>query len=162
MKNQSETHWKPTCLIGDQHARSETNMPDRRPTCLIGYRHAWLKTDTPDWIPRCLIGDPSWTDMPYWRPIGHDSVSEGSLIMHVGIQSGMSVLDQACLFPIRHVGLRSGISVSDQACWSMMGLQSDMSVSNGSPMVPSKTGSRVISWSRMLQLSPQYPPLNCL
>ena len=47
----SETHWRPTCLIGDlsetdmprqrpiedQHASSETH---RRPTCLIGDRHA--------------------------------------------------------------------------------------------------------------------------
>ena len=30
----SETHQRLTCLIGDQYASSETNMPRQRPTCL--------------------------------------------------------------------------------------------------------------------------------
>ena len=54
----SETHQRPTCLIGDPF---ETDMPHwrpmrdwhaslethRRPTCLIGDRHALSKTDMP-------------------------------------------------------------------------------------------------------------------
>ena len=65
-----ETHWRPTCLIGDRsenlqrpwHASLETDMPDRRP------QHASSETDMLDrrpirdlnmlhWRRTCLIGD---------------------------------------------------------------------------------------------------------
>ena len=47
----SETHRRPTCLIGDP---SDTDMPDRRP---FGDRHARSETH---WRPTCLIGDRPW------------------------------------------------------------------------------------------------------
>ena len=43
-----ETHWRPTCLIGDQHASSKPSRPHMSTTCLSGDR------DMHDWRP---IGD---------------------------------------------------------------------------------------------------------
>ena len=120
----SETSRRP---IGDP---SETDLPDRR---FIRDRHAWSETNR---RPTCLIGDrhaSSETDMSDWRPIRDTWVSSEacqSPIRHVG--HGLRwVFDEACRSPIRHAGLRL---VSCQACWSPMGLWSDMSVSDGSPI----------------------------
>ena len=59
-----ETHRRRTCLIGDQHASLETNMPigdpletnmpHRRPTRLIGDQHGSSEAKMPDPRP---IGD---------------------------------------------------------------------------------------------------------
>ena len=67
IRDPSETHRRPKCLIGD---KSTTDMPDqrpvgRRPTCLI---RDLLETDMPHCRPTCLIGDPLETDMPDRRP----------------------------------------------------------------------------------------------
>ena len=67
------------------------------------------------------IGDPLETEMPHGRSIGDRLAS-----------SGVLVSDEACQSMIRHVGLQL---VSYQANWSPMGLRSDMSISNGSPIV---------------------------
>ena len=45
-------HWRPTCLIGDQHALLETEITHRNPTCP-------LETDMTHQRPTCL-----------WRPMG--------------------------------------------------------------------------------------------
>ena len=103
----SNTHQRPTCLIGDRHVQSETDMPNQRPTCLIGDLHAWSETSTcfiETYLPHlkltCLI------DNPLKSPTG----------LH------------------RHIGLWWGMSVSDGACRSPMGLQSGMLVSDGIPI----------------------------
>ena len=80
-------HRRPTCLIRDRHASSETNMPHRRPTCPIGDRPASSNTNMCNRLPKCVIRDPSKTDMLL------SNMSKGSLMRHVGYQSGMSVSD---------------------------------------------------------------------
>ena len=79
-RDPSQTHRRPTCLIGDP---SETDMPDRRPigdqnsrsethprpTCLIGDLYVSSENDMPHRRPTCLIRNPSEIDMPDWRPI---------------------------------------------------------------------------------------------
>ena len=69
IREPSETHQRPTCLIGDQ---LETDMPDQRPTYLI---RDPLEIDMPHRRPTCLIRDPSETNMPDGRPIGDRHVS---------------------------------------------------------------------------------------
>ena len=124
---------RPTCLIGDRHAGSETHprstidMRDRRS---IGDRHAGSENRQ---RPTCLIGDPSVTNMPDQRPtLCKICISYGS---------GIWVSNEACRSLIRHVGLRSDTLVPDEACRSPMsmsvsdqhvGLRSIMSVSDGS------------------------------
>ena len=63
----SETHRIPICLIRDQYASSENNMPNR--------------------IPKCLIGDPAERDMPHQRPIGdqHSSLETHEKRVHKNI-----------------------------------------------------------------------------
>ena len=72
IRDLSETHRRPTCLIRDRHALSENH---RRP------RHASSKTHMSDWRPigvlnmfyrrlTCLIRDRLETNMPDWRLTG--------------------------------------------------------------------------------------------
>ena len=138
-----ETHWRPTCLIGDP---TETNMSDQRPIgdpsetqviletnwrpkCQIGERHAWSETHRDQHVS-------SETDMPHQKPtLGKICISYWSLVRHVclwwvpmrhvGLQWGMLVSDGSSL---RYVGLQSGKLVSDQTCWSAMGLRWGMLV----------------------------------
>ena len=63
------------------------------------------------WRPTCLSGDPSETNMPVWRPA---SLIGDPLDRHVGIQSGMLVLYEACRSTMSHVRLWWGMSVSDE------------------------------------------------
>ena len=100
---------------------SETYMPHQRRTCLIWNRNASSETH--------------WTDM-----------LDQAFRSCFGIQSGMSVSDQACpsllslrsdmlVFDgstIRHVGIWL---VIDHACWSLMGLWSGISVFDGPPIM---------------------------
>ena len=90
----------------------ETYMYYQRPPHLIKDRHASSETH-------------SKPDMPHRRP---KNASEKYPIRHVGIWSGMLVSDQACRFPMGRSDQASQSHISD------VGLQSDMSVSNGSPM----------------------------
>ena len=94
----SMTHWRSTCLIGDQHAWSETDMPHRRihrrTTCLIGDR------DLPCRRPTCLIGD----------TLNMLDQANQSPIRYVGIRS-------AIWSPNRRV------EVSDETSWNPMDLR---------------------------------------
>ena len=112
-----------------RHAKSETNMSDRRP---IKDLHAPVVTDIPHWRPtyligdpsetsKCFIGDPSETDMPHRRPIWNQHAPWET---H-WIPTCLSVSDEACW------GLRW---VSDQAWLSPVVLWSGKLVSNGSSM----------------------------
>ena len=58
---------RPKCLTKDS---SGTGISDRRPTCLVGDRHVWSETDIPDRKPSCLTENPMETEMPGRRPIG--------------------------------------------------------------------------------------------
>ena len=136
----SETHRRPTCLIGDPSqtdmpdqrpkgdclAWLETNMPNRIPTCLIVYQHAWAKTH---WRPTCLIGDPQSIRNIYLTSDRlrvknvHIRYLNTPFKRMIGLPCIWYLLwcsDQECWSPIRHVGLRSGMLVSDQACQSPM------------------------------------------
>ena len=106
----SETHWRPTCMIIDQHFWSETDMADQS---LIGVPsetsvHNHIPTST------CLIRDTSETEM----------VDQAC---PMGLLSSMSVSDESDQAYRSPMGLWSGISVSNQACWSPRGLRSDKS-----------------------------------
>ena len=68
-------HWRPTCIIGDRHASSKTEMHHRRPKCLI-------KDSGLQWVSYQACRSP---------------------IRHVGLRLGMSVSDKAFWSPIRHV-----------------------------------------------------------
>ena len=123
IRDLSETHRKPTCLIVYP---SETDMPHRRP---IGDQ---LEEDMPERRRNCLIGEPLVTDMPHLRPtcIIRDrpwaryvfimGLSEACLSSSwspswspMGLWWDMSVSNQASRSPIRHVSLQS-------TCWSPM------------------------------------------
>ena len=114
----SETHWRPTCLIGDP---SGTNLPDRRWTQgKIRISHG---------SPMRNVGVRWVSDEACLSPMGYRAgflVSNGSPIRLVGFRWGILVFDGSTM---RHVGLRW---VSDEACQSLMGLGSGMVVSNGS------------------------------
>ena len=86
----------PACLIGDQHAWLETNMPDWRSTCLIGDRHTWFKTDMSDQRLTCLIGD---LNMPDRRPIrDHDMLHRRPIWKrHAPSETNMLGLRPTCL-----------------------------------------------------------------
>ena len=140
----SETHWRPACLIRNQHAWFETNMPYQRP---IRDQHVLLETH---WWPTCLIRDPLGTNTPDRRPIGDQHawsktnpgqnfyflwVSDEACWSPMGLRWDMLafdglVSDQAYWAPMTHLGLWSGMSVSDQACQSLMGFRSDILVSD--------------------------------
>ena len=57
----SETHRRPTCIIGD---------PLETSTCFIGDRYAPSETVMLDWRPIRDRSVPSETNIPFWRPIG--------------------------------------------------------------------------------------------
>ena len=78
----------------------KTVMSDQRQTCLIGDRYAFSKTDMAD-------RRPTW------------------LMNHVGLCSGVSVSNQACLSP----------SVSNQACWASIRHDGLQWVSDRSPII---------------------------
>ena len=66
IEDPSETYTpnpRPTSLIRDLYACSETNMHHRRPTCLISNQHASSDSNMLVQIPTCLIRDPSKTNM---------------------------------------------------------------------------------------------------
>ena len=100
------SHWRPPCLIGDQHVWSETHW---RPTCLIGnrpcIRHVNLRwvSNQASWV----SGEACWSLMD--------------------LQWGVSVFAEACRSPRRHIGLWWGMSVSVGLRWvfdgSPIGLQ---------------------------------------
>ena len=108
----SETHWKPTYLIGEPQ---ETHMPDRRPIGDLNMLH-WRPTGM-------LFSDGS--------PIGHvgfrwisDGVCQFQLIHRwnmlrslIGLRSSMSVSNGKRQLPMGHVSLWW---VSNQACQSPM------------------------------------------
>ena len=105
----SETHWRPTCLIGDQ---SETDMPDRRP---IGDRHSLLETDMPaesNWNSHLFKFTYFYIICAYlhWNNVR-------TLIRHVNLQWAFNYACRSpmCLLLGMYVGLRSGMSVSDQS-----------------------------------------------
>ena len=139
-----EIHLRPTCLIGDQHASSETNnvsletdMPHWRPIVLIGDQSSWLETNEPHRRPMYLIGDRCTS----WRPmylIRDQCTSSETNVRHRRptclIGDPLDMLDQEWQSPLWHVCNRSVNLVSDQACWSPMSLQSNISVSNRSPL----------------------------
>ena len=112
------THWRKTCLIGDQHASStpiedrhassETQMPHRRPTCRIGDQYASSETDMPHRRPKYLIGDPfDMLDQAFWSPTRHVVLQSV-----ISCRSGMLVYDGSL---IRQVGPVNMLPVS--ACY---------------------------------------------
>ena len=89
----SETHWRPTRLIGDRHTSLETHQ-----TCLINHVCLWWVSDQACWYPIRHVGPRSGKLVSYetcWSPM-----------RHVGLRWGMSVFDEVCWSPIRHLGLR--------------------------------------------------------
>ena len=126
----ASSHWRPSCLIRDWYALSETGMPHhRKPTCLIGDRYDSSEIEMPHQRPPCLIGDPhasSKTNMPDRRPIkdwhAWSCMYYGYPMRHVCLQLSILISNEAYRSLIRHVGL-----------WSdMSGLQW---VLNGSPKI---------------------------
>ena len=113
----SETHWRPSCLIGD------CNMPDWRPTCQIRDRHASSTTDMPNWSPSCLIGEP----LRLTSKETHCTclIFDGSQIKRFRIWWGILISDKASRSLMRHV------EVSEEAYQSSI----RMSVSDGSPIM---------------------------
>ena len=99
----SETHWRPTTLIGDP---LDTDMSHWRP---IGDRHASSKADIPDRKP--TLGK---ICISYVGLRSEMLVSDGSLIMHMGLKLGMSVSNGS---PIRHVGLQLVFDRSPMGLW---------------------------------------------
>ena len=94
----SETHQRPSCLIGD---------PSETSTCVIGDQHAWSKTHRRPWHPkletdmpdRRLIKDrhaPSVTDIPHRRLtslIRYPSVTSTCFIMVTHLKPTFSIGD---------------------------------------------------------------------
>ena len=153
----SETHPRPTSLIGDQ---LKTAMPDRRPVgdqyaslethhrppCLIRVQHALLETHRK---PTCLIRDPSetniydqrllrdrhaWSENHWWprasskTDMPDSKPTLGKICISYGSSMGLWwVMSVSNRSLLRHVG---HWWVSDEACWSLMGLQWGMLVSD--------------------------------
>ena len=109
----SGTYLRPTCLM-------DTSIHDRRPTCLIGDQHA-------RWILAYMIEDQhAWSETHRWPTylIKHvqrvsDQASRSPMSWDISVSNGSRM---------KHIGLRTA------PCWSIMGLRSDTSFSNESPI----------------------------
>ena len=84
-------HRRLTCPIGDRHACSETDMPDRRPTCPIGDRYACgvsTHLNTFIFVYFLLIYIYIHIGIIYWDMV----VSDGSPMKHVAVSDGFPII----------------------------------------------------------------------
>ena len=126
----SEIHWRPTFLVGDQHALLESlHYSNINKQKLRVHENFIIIRDLSETHQR-PIGDPLKIDMPDRRLIGTVSETDMPDNNNIFLNSSFYTFRLFIYFGILYWGMRVSdgssmkhVEVSDQACWSPMGLR---------------------------------------